>query len=266
VLSIPGTHELVVLPAAIDVSAITLPADQLSGGESIHRVSAALSPSIAGLREYVAGDPLNHISWNATARRGMMMVKEFEPDPTADVMIIVDLNDSSLRAVPGNGWSGDGPTLDTTEEYAVAIGASLAERGLADGRKVGLVVNRDMPVRLLPDSSQRQWLRIFETLAVATSFGERPLAQAVAAEANRLSRMTSLVVVTASRDDTWVPAIRSLTERRVPVSVVLIDDDTEPGTVTGIDRLEQALVETRAKVIRYPKFTGRVKPPAFPVT
>jgi uncharacterized protein (DUF58 family) len=208
----------------------------------------------------VPGDPLNHISWNATARRGMMMVKEFEPDPTADIVVLVDLNDSSLRPVVGGQPGEFRVVLDTTEEYAVSISASLAERGLADGRKVGLVVNRSMPIRILPDSSQRQWLRIFETLAVATSFGHRPLAEAIAAEANRLSRMTSLIVVTATHDDSWVDAIGSLTERRIPVSIVLIDDVWEAEGDTRLDHLEQALVGTRAKVIRYATASVRAGP------
>jgi uncharacterized protein (DUF58 family) len=258
--SIPGTHEVLVLPAAVDVSAIPFPADQLSGGVTVHLTSPAVSPSIAGLREYVPGDPLNHISWNATARRGMMMVKEFEPDPTADIVVLVDLNDSSRRPVMGGNPGEYRVVLDTTEEFAVSIAASLSERGLNDGRKVGLVVNRSMPVRILPDSSQRQWLRIFETLAVATSYGHRPLAEAIAAEANRLSRMTSLIVVTATRDDTWVDAIRSLTERRIPVSIVLIDDSWETNGGPELDLLEQVLVGTRAKVIRYATNTVQAGP------
>lgn len=248
---IPGSHELLVLPASVDVSGIAFPADQLSGGERIHRSSAAASPSIAGLREYAAGDPLNHISWNATARRGMMMVKEFEPDPTADILLLLDLNDTSLRSLPTIGRGSTNLFLDSTEEVAVAVTASLADRGLADGRKIGLVVNRSMPVRLLPDSSQRQWSRIFETLAVATSFGHRPLDEAISAESSRLSRMTSLIIITATRDTAWVNALRMLTERRIPVSVVLVDDEWNDDSAGELDVLEQTLVSARAKVIRY---------------
>jgi uncharacterized protein (DUF58 family) len=250
-LSVPGSQELLVLPATIDVSSIALPADQLSGGQTISRVTASVSPSIAGLREYVAGDPLNRISWSATARRGTMMVKEFEPDPAADLVILVDLNDEALRGV--SEIHGSSLTmLDSTEEYAVSLAASLAERALNDGRKVGLVVNRAMPVRILPDGSHKQWLKIFETLAVASSFGHRSLQEAIGAEANRLSRMTTLVVITATRDTTWAPAIRGLTERRIPVSVVLIDDPWDGMSESGVERLEQVLASARAKVIRYP--------------
>jgi uncharacterized protein (DUF58 family) len=190
----------------------------------------------------------------------MMMVKEFEPDPTADIFLLVDLNDSSLRPIPANHPNQSSVLLDSTEEFAVAIAASLADRGLTDGRKVGLVVNRAMPVRILPDSSQRQWLRIFETLAVATSFGHRPLDEAISAEANRLSKMTSLIVITATRDDSWINAIRSLADRHIPVSVVLIDDVWGNDDGTDLDGLEQAIVSARAKAIRYSTLNARVGP------
>jgi uncharacterized protein (DUF58 family) len=257
--SLPGSHELLVLPATVDISSIHLPADQLSGGDTIARITSATSPSIAGLRNYVTGDPLNRISWSATARRGTMMVKEFEPDPAADLIVLVDLNDDSLRGISeihGESLA----QLDSTEEYAVSIAASLAERALHDGRRVGLVINRAMPVRILPESSQRQWLRIFETLAVATSFGHRSLLEAIQAETSRLSRMTTLVIVTATRDATWTAAVRGLTERRIPVCVVLIDDPWDGNHEPGIDAVEHALLATRATVIRYPTGPREMQP------
>ncbi|MEJ7839873.1 MAG: hypothetical protein WKF81_13755, partial [Thermomicrobiales bacterium] len=165
--------------------------------------------------------------------------------------LLLDLNDTSLRSLPNVRRGVANAVLDSTEEFAVAVTASLADRALADGRKVGLVVNRSMPVRLLPDSSQRQWSRIFETLAVATSFGHRPLDEAISAESSRLSRMTSLIVITATRDAGWVKAVRGLTERRIPVCVVLIDDAWEGDGDDSLTILEQSLVSARSKVIRY---------------
>jgi uncharacterized protein (DUF58 family) len=262
---IPGVHELLVLPPQVDVSMIGFAADQLSGGNPVAAIAEATSPSIAGLREYTPGDPLNRISWGATARRGRMMVKEFEPDPTADIVLMVDLQAASLRPVSGMPGAPAGVVMDSTEDVAVAVTASLAERALGEARKVGLVVNRAMPVRLLPDANQRQWLRIFETLAVATSFGERPLAEAIAAESPRLTRMSSVVIVTATRDRSWVTAVRSLTERRVPVSVVLIDDAWDDEDVAQVDALEMDLVGTRAHVTRYPAAAGVSMRPAMPL-
>jgi 3-dehydroquinate dehydratase len=79
-----------------------------------------------------------------------------------------------------------------------------------------------MPIRLDADSSQRQWFRIFETLAVASSFGHRPLVEAIQAESRRLSRNSGLIVITASQSHDWIMAAQSLIQRQVPVTAVLI--------------------------------------------
>lgn len=141
---LPVRQELMVFPIPIDVTAIPLPAAHMSGGVTVSRTSIVPSSTIAGLRDYVPGDALNRISWTATARRGVMTVKEFDPDPTSDLWILLDLDARGMRPVePGAEF----PALDSTEEILVALAASLAERTMNDGRKVGLIVNRAMPVR-----------------------------------------------------------------------------------------------------------------------
>ncbi|MGB3304714.1 MAG: DUF58 domain-containing protein [Thermomicrobiales bacterium] len=254
---IPVRHELVVYPVKLDVSMIHLPAANMSGGAVLNRNAAISSPTIAGLRDYTAGDPLNRISWAATARRGMMMVKEFDPDPTSDLWIMIDLNESGMRPLgdalePREDTATLQPELDSTEEYLIALGGSLAERALEDGRKVGLIVNRSMPVRLVADNTRRQWYRIFESLAMARPFGNRSLAEAIAVESRRFSRTAGLIVLTASPDRAWVDAARALVQRQVPVGAVVIDD--VPGFAAGedLDRLIEELAVARVSVTRYP--------------
>ncbi|HEU0164668.1 MAG TPA: DUF58 domain-containing protein, partial [Thermomicrobiales bacterium] len=223
----------------------------------LSRRDPATSATISGLREYTPGDPLNRISWVATARRGTMMVKEFDPDPTSDLWIMIDLNESGVRKVappPGLDPEAYAParSLDSTEEYLIALGGSLAERALEDGRRVGLVVNRSMPVRLMADNTRRQWYRIFESLAMARAFGNRPLGEAIAAESRRLSRTAGLIVLTSSPDRSWVPAARSLVQRQVPMTVVVVDDGDVSGEQEKLDALIEDLASARVRVTRYP--------------
>ncbi len=256
---IPVSHELVVYPPAIDVSRIRLPLATMTGGSAHHPHVVVSSPSVASLRDYQPGDPLNRISWTATARRGQMMVKELDPDPTADLWIILDLSERGQFDLdpPRNSAGNDGDVaryLDTTVEYIVAIGGSLAERALNDGRKVGMVINRAMPVRLDADNTQRQWFRIFEVLANAQAFGNRSLVEALSAESRRFNRTTGVVVVTSDPEPDWTFAARTLVQRRIPVSAVVVDtgsageDDVQP--------LIEALAGAHVDVTRYPAHTA----------
>lgn len=252
--SLPVNHELVVYPPIVDVSNVVLPQTNMSGGAVRNRSFAVSSPTIAGVREYTMGDPTSRISWTATARRGMMMVKEFDPDPSADLWIMLDLSEDSQFDLRGSRSAGESWTLadmlDTTTEYIVAIGGSIAERALHEGRKVGMVVNRTIPVRLDADSSQRQWFKIFEVIATAMPYGNRSLVEALAAESQRFARTNGLIVVTSSPDKDWATAARALVQRQISVSAVVVDaggieeDDVSP--------LVEELAGSRVHVTRYP--------------
>lgn len=262
--SVPVVHHLMVYPMALDVSHVPLPAASMSGGRAVNRNALVAAHTIAGVREYVTGDPLNRISWTATARTGTMMVKEFDPDPTSDLWIMLDLGEADWvereRRSAGTRksahtvsvqWEGpagsDMAPLHSAEEHAIAVAGSIAERGLAEGRKVGLIVNRAMPVRIDPGSSQRQWFRIFETLAIATSFGQRSLLEAISSEAGKFSRNAGLVVVTASPSRDWVSAAEALVHRQVPVTAVVI----APQQSISMTKLVESLTAARVAVAEF---------------
>lgn len=254
---LPATHEVIVYPVALDVSDVPLPAANMSGGRSANRNMAIAAHTISGLREYAAGDPLNQISWSATARRGQMMVKEFDPDPTSDVWVLVDLGDDLDRQ--SFRWGARAESLeresvavllDDADETMIALAASIAERALNEGRKVGLLINREMPIRLEPDNSQRQWFRIFETLALATAFGHRSLAEAIASDSRKFSRTSGLVVLTTSSSRDWVMAAQALVQRHVPITAVVIEGAAGE-LATELDVLVEELVAVHVALCRY---------------
>ncbi len=246
---IPATHELVVYPAQIDVSEIPIPMANMMGGRSTNAQAAMAAHTVAGIREYATGDPLNRISWNATARLGRMMVKEFDPEPTSDIWIILDLNDSErdISTMSNEPGRAGGMESEASREYAIAVAGSLAEKCLNDGRKVGFIVNRSIPIRHDADSTHRQWFRIFETLAVASPFGQRPVGEAIQADSTRFTRNSGLMVVTARPAGDWIDAARGLVTRQVPVTAVLI---REPGGAFDeeFDRLSEGLVSAHVHV------------------
>ena len=223
---VPATHELVVYPPKVDVSDIPMPMANMTGGRTTNVHGFIATHTAAGIREFAQGDPINRISWSATARLGRMMVKEFDPDPSSDIWLLLDLNGFGPDPDPMTPAAREGTvaTIDETLEYAIAVTGSLAERALDSGRRVGLIVNRAMPIRIDADGSQRQWLRIFETLAVTSAFGHRRLVEAIQADSRRFTRNSGLMVITAHPSRDWVRAAHSLVMRQVPVTAVLVAD------------------------------------------
>jgi len=230
-LRIPDTHELVVYPATVDVGGFPLPAGTLSGGAAVSRRTPSVTASVAGVREYVPGDPFNRISWAATARGGQVMVKEFDLDPTADVWVVLDLDREHHRAAVHSpdqpGWRPPvAPWLDSTEEVAVTVAASLARRCADEGRSVGVIASGGHHEVIPAERSDRQYIKILEALAVIRADGTRPLAEVLTAESRRFGRQTALVVITPATDEAWVAALAQIAGRRVRASVVLVEAET----------------------------------------
>jgi uncharacterized protein (DUF58 family) len=249
--ALPVHHNLIVFPAKVDISGIPMPTSSLSGGRAAPQMAMVNSAMFNSIREYVPGDPMNRIAWRATAHRGQMMVKEFDPDPSADLWILLDLNDDGQFDLH---YRSEVPSvyehLNTTVEYIVSIGASLATAALAQGRKVGVILNRQDPIRIEPDNSERQWFRIVETLSVVTSGGSRSITESLTADHRRFSRTSALVVITADPRSDWVAAGAGLVERLVPVTAVVVDAGGEGQD--DINPLLRRLASARIHVHRYP--------------
>src|SRR5690348_7410022 len=90
--TVPEMGELLVYPATVDLSQFGLPSGEMPGGNAVRGRSMSTTPNASGIREYLAGDPLNRIHWGATARYQRLMVKEFELDPTSNIWIVLDMD------------------------------------------------------------------------------------------------------------------------------------------------------------------------------
>ncbi len=233
-LFIPDTHELLVYPATVDLSAFALPVGELPGGSAIQRRTPFVTPNASGVREYFPGDAFNRISWSATARTGKLMVKEFELDPTADIWIAVDLQASVHAGAAGLGalpsLSGDEVPLsfwlDSTEEYAVTVGASLAHHFLSQNRAVGLLASSRQNVVIPTDRGGRQMIKILEQLAVIRADGDMPFGELIMAESGQFSRNSTVIFVTPSTNEDWVQSVIEIVSRRVQCVAVIIEPTT----------------------------------------
>jgi uncharacterized protein (DUF58 family) len=228
------TVEVIVYPAVVELREAGIPEGVLSGGSALERRTPHVTPNVAGIRDYTPSDGFNRISWSATARLARLMVKEFDQDPTADVWIVLDLHDVPHRLAtrPVN-WTpddrGQWPAeawLDSTEEYAVTVAASLAGRFLEEGRNVGMIASGAHLETIPADRSDRQLVKMLESLAVVRADGALPLAELLTVEGRRLGRHDFMTVITPSLDERWVAALAEIAQRGVRVSAVLI----EPGT------------------------------------
>ena len=227
------TDTVVVFPRILDLSEFEVPPADMSGDSSVRKRSHTLSPHASSVRDYALGDSLSRVHWNSSARLGKLMSKEFDLGRAAEVWVLIDLQRDAQA----------GELEESTDEYAVSIGASLAKRYLDAGLPVGLVAYGDERYFLPAETGPGQLQRLLQYLALSKAEGTTPLEVALPNEEPLWSHQSTLVVVTASPSVEWVLALRELARRGVKVVVVLLDNRSFGGVLDTSPVLERLYVE-----------------------
>ncbi len=239
-----ATSEIIVYPQIVDLPEFTLPDAELTGGQDVRSRTYHVTQNVSTVRNYAPGDSFNRIHWRSTARNGNLMVKEFELDPSADIYLVLDLQERAvvkdtrpagwrneepapasalLTPLPDRRHAGPAPEDVSTEEYAVMAAASLAQRLLQQNRQLGLLAWGQHREIIAPEREARQLFKILEALAVLRAHGSHSLAEVLLAENQRFNRNCSLVIITASVDEQWTTALRQLLYRGVRATVLFVD-------------------------------------------
>lgn len=213
---VDSVRSVLVYPATVDLTGLTLPAGQLLGGDRRRTGWHQIASHVSGVRDYHPGDPVRQIHWRSTAHAGRLMVKEFDVEPVADIWLFLDLEKSVQRG------QGD----ESTEEYGVTVAASLSRHFLSEGRAVGLVAIGGERCVVPADRGQRQLIKLLEELAVLHADGREPIAETIAAEAARCTRNAAVLVVTPSLDERWPSTLQRLRDRGIEAGAVVLEPAT----------------------------------------
>jgi uncharacterized protein (DUF58 family) len=221
--------KVVVQPPIVPLPYFRLPAAGRSGEESIRYRSQTRTPNVATIREYIYGDGLNQIHWLSTAKSGQLMSKEFDSGGGGEVWVVLDLE---RRVHHSQG-------TDRTDEYAVAIAASLAQLAVREEHLLGLVAYGDHEYLLPLSGGSQQMGRVLETLILSKTEGVDSLGEVLVKNAGQFGKSASLLIVTSSTATEWISTLRKLRRCGLNIVVVLID----PASFGGEQSLDAALME-----------------------
>ena len=254
----PPERSLVILPMIVPLESFLTRPGMIPGGAVIRRRTMDITPHAAGVREYIAGDPMKRIHWPSSARRGALMVKEFEQDPQAEVWLFLDAQ-RKVQAQKAfetpvmpleNLLFSRRPKLTlapSTLEYAISIAASLAHYFIGERRAVGLVTEDRNYTVLAAERSERQENKILETLAFVEGRGDLPLPALVSAQARQLPQGSNVILITPSTSLDLILVSDDLQRRNLrPVVILLVADSF--GGAPGSQRLAQQLAGQRVPV------------------
>lgn len=213
---------LVVYPQIWPLETLGLPAKKPFGDVKVQRSLFTDPIRTQGIRDYQPHDRFRDVHWKATARRGQLQTKVY--DPAVGLTTAVFLN---VATFPKH-WMGFNPDL---LERAVSVAASIAHYGLEQKWEVGVyangsVPNSDQPIRVPPSRSPEQLSQILEGLAVVTAFATGSIEMMMLRESPRLPWAATMVLVTAVVTDEILVVLTRLQE--AGRKVVLISLAAEP--------------------------------------
>ncbi|WP_157994086.1 DUF58 domain-containing protein [Cohnella abietis] len=167
---------------------------------------------IDGVREYIHGDRLSRIHWNATAKTGQWKSKEFEREALPRVVFVLDRNEISY---PGA----------EQFELAVSVAASLIELTIAKGMPVGFVSS---------GQSSSYWFgqgrtpvsrdEVFQHLVEVEADSRETLGELLGQVAERFETGIHIVIIGSSTDNQTVVAMNALESKRMIPSIIHIAD------------------------------------------
>jgi uncharacterized protein (DUF58 family) len=221
---------LIIYPKVWPLEALQLPAKEMFGEIQVRRSLFTDPIKTQGIRDYQPQDRFRDVHWKATARRGNLQTKVY--DPTSGMTVVVFLNVATYK----KHWMGFDPEL---LERAVSVTASIASYSAEQKWGIGVYANgavpgSDQPIRVPPGHSPEQLMRILEGLAAVTEFATGSIELLMHRESRRLSWAATLVLVTAVVTEEILVSLVRLKEAGRRVVLISLAEEPPPRHLRGI--------------------------------
>ena len=106
------------------------------------------------IRQYAVGDRAKDVNWRASARRGSVLVNEWQVERGLDSVVVVDLFSDDLPKV--GAWSGRGEVIEAAYETASSL--------IAPGNRVGMLIMGSLLDKVTPGFGKRNLRAMLEGL------------------------------------------------------------------------------------------------------
>jgi uncharacterized protein (DUF58 family) len=165
------------------------------------------------LREFQQGDELRDVCWTATARRGRLITRTYQPERSQTVWTVIDTG-RLMRA-----RDGDRTRLDA----AVSAAFARARTASAAGDRVGvLTYGRGLQQRVAPGRGAAHLRNVLDTLALARSAPVEADHAGAASAIKTVQKRRALVVwLTDVAETAAVPEVIESAARLVPEHVLI---------------------------------------------
>jgi uncharacterized protein (DUF58 family) len=215
---------IVVYPQVWPLAELGLPPKEPFGEEKIFRSLFSDPLRTRGIRDYQPQDRFRDVHWKATARRGSLQTKVYDPSEGLTTAVFLNV------ATQPKHWLGVDPEL---LERLVAVAASVINYGAEQKQGIGIYANGAIPrsdqaIRVAPSRSPHQLMRCLEALAAVTGFATGSVERLLQAETTRLPWSATLVLVTAVLTPEIIITLVHLREAGRRIALILLAEEPPP--------------------------------------
>jgi uncharacterized protein (DUF58 family) len=231
-LEVAEIDRLTVFPAMLPLEELHLAPEYPIGDERSRRRISEDPNQVMGVRDYQPEDNFRKIHWPATARTGQLQVKVYQP--TSAQVLVVCLNVSTSQRY----WEGFYPDL---LEYMLSLAASLVDRGIQDGYRVGIIsngclTNSDQPFHTQPGRSPQQLATLLSALAGITPVVVARFERLLLREIPRAPFGATLLILTAVINPELIETIIRLKKHERRITLLSVAEEAPPN-LPGIQSL-----------------------------
>ncbi|MFE6077013.1 DUF58 domain-containing protein [Paenibacillus sp. NPDC057886] len=184
---------------------------RLSGPQTALTRSRRETTQINGVRDYVYGDRLSRIHWNATAKTGTWKSKEFEHESVPKTILVLD-------ALSGSYEHGE------AFELAVSTAASLLEYGTRERMGMGLLTLSEKTSFFAPSESPLERQKMIHHLVDIQYNGqENRLLPGVEKMSRQFPQGAYFVVISPQKDEKVLELLRWVDTRGMTPCHILIE-------------------------------------------
>jgi uncharacterized protein (DUF58 family) len=225
-----AAETVTIMPRRVELGVIDLPRrrpfGEGKGGSPIFEDQSRIS----GVRDYRPGDPLKRIDWKATARRGSLQSRMYDPSSTVTLMVALNVDTFAHT------WEGYDSLL---LERAVSVAGTIA--ALAEDARfaVGLLANStfpgvDRPLWVPPGRDPDQLPRVLEALAMVAPFTISTLEDLLDRERRRFPLGTSIAVVSGFVTEALARRLRRLQEEGAALALYWVGERPPEVNLAGV--------------------------------
>lgn len=202
------------------------------------------------VRDYIKGDDYRTINWKASARKGVLMVNQYQEEKAQQIISVIDMGRTMQNRINGM----------TLLDYAINTTLVISDIVILKHDKAGVITFNTKINALVPPANEKVHMnRVMEALyKIDTTFSESSYEQLYFTVSQKITRRSLLMVYTNFDSPATIkrelPVLTALAKKHLVVVVIFKDYELEQFATQQASNVEDIYIKTMAGKIINDKY------------